>query len=646
MENKKNMTLRMEPSLKKDAAELFRGIGLDLSTATGMFYRQALRCKGLPFDVKSPDVPVTASPEFQTSVAEKAPLYGSYKKASPKKALPKIMTGLPDFEEIRSSGNAVYVDKTSYIHRMLECGDKFFFVSRPRRFGKSLMCSTLEALFLGRRDLFDGLFISRTGYEFQAHPVIRFDFSCLRPDSYDEFMAGFTKALGRAGKKYGIELSSGKPYSMMEDLLDGLSLKFPEKPVIIIDEFDSPVISLISSGKPDLADAIRKEFASFYRVLKSYTRSIRFLFITGCTPFSGLDMFSAMNNLNDLSQKEEFAAMFGYTEEELSRYFSAHIAAKTKAGKEGERYPDTKAFLAALRNYYDGYRFSPFSDIHVYNPVSIGSYFSTVTLDFQNFWIKTGLSTLAVTLAKNANLLGLTENFPKIDINTLASFDITGILSSDVLSRNFTAGDVPSPDAVALLYYSGYLTISSLTEQTLTLRFPNTEVRSTFLSSLLSRYAEGRKEPSSMVSIAVSAAGSGDYQSLVSAINEYYRLFNYEDLKGSKELMVRGLFKGFFGMMSLPVFTEVPAGLGRIDSVMLTPKHNYVFEFKVDGSSSSDGMKQIIERNYARLFTADQRPVHLIALDFRTSASQIVSYTHGLHGSDPKQFKSFKLSND
>ena len=529
----------------------------------------------------------------------------------------KILTGIPDFEALIQSGDKIYVDKTSYVYQMLGTGERFFFISRPRRFGKSLMCSTLDALFSGKKELFKDLYIGKTDYDFKSHLVLRFDFSRLNLRSHDTFLSDFQTQVFDNALRTGISIPCSQPSSMMDALLKKL-----DSPVVIIDEFDSPMIDAVAEGEQELAERMRRDFNAFYKVIKSYTGKIRFLFMTGCTKLSGLSIFSAMNNLNDISTDSRYAGMFGYTEEELVKYFSEHI--DQKLSTPGSSYSSKEEFLDALRGYYDGYRFSPFKELRVYNPVSIGKYFSSEDILFSNYWVMTGgLSTLAVTLARNTDLLSIAEERLTLSIDRLSAFDAARV----------TAGGPSKTETSCLLYYAGYLTIKDSYKTNVILGFPDTEVRTTFISALVQAYSRERDDPQAIVTDAVCAAERGDHRAIIGLLNKYYRLFNYKDTEGRQEQWVKLLFKAFFGMLSLTVYTETPGGRGRIDAVMITETSNYVFEFKVDGKSADDAMEQIIDRHYDWFFTSSPKPLHLIGIDFSTEERQIVSYTHMLYGS-------------
>ena len=301
-----------------------------------------------------------------------------------------LSTSMFSFEYFRER-DLLYVDKTSYVHKMVSSDDNFFFLSRPRRFGKSLLCSTLHALFDGRKDLFEGLYIEDK-YSFEKFPVLHFNFAVLSTSTYERFENSFVNALRLNGSKFGIELAGNDPADMLYNLLYGLQ----KRAVVIIDEFDAPITTAINEGKNYVND-IRSVLNDFYSVIKNSGECIRFFFMTGVTKLSNLSIFSAMNNLVDISMDPEFAGAFGYTDEELDEYFGEGIDenwSKSCSSRE--------EFREKIREYYDGYRFSTDADVRVYNPVSIGRFFSS-HCSFRNYWIDTGSTSMAVNFARKYN---------------------------------------------------------------------------------------------------------------------------------------------------------------------------------------------------------------------------------------------------
>ena len=265
----------------------------------------------------------------------------------------KISTAASDFKQLIEA-EYLYVDKTPYIYRMVrESLQNYFFISRPRRYGKSLFCSTLEALFKGERDLFEGLYIDSTDYAFTPYPVLHFDFSNFETRTNDDFIATLENEIKKAAAVYGVKTKGQMPSLMLDNLINDIYSQEGKEVVMIIDEFDSPVID--SLDKPTLS-FIKEVFQNFYATVKKNTEKIRFFFMTGITKLSNMSIFSKMNNLVDLSMDDDFASLFGYTDDELDEYFSFYLEECFERNKE--TYPTYPSMLDAIRTYYDGYRFS------------------------------------------------------------------------------------------------------------------------------------------------------------------------------------------------------------------------------------------------------------------------------------------------
>ena len=263
----------------------------------------------------------------------------------------KITVNVRSFEDIRTSGEYIYVDKTKYVYSLVKGElNNYYFISRPRRFGKSLMCSTLHSLFEGKRELFKGLYIDSTDYSFEKYPVLQLNFADINTDTYESFLKGFQRRITDQAENNGFEIERDEPSEMLYTILT----KSEGKIVIIVDEYDSPIID--SYMDKEKSARIRNTLSTFYTVIKNNDDKVRFFFITGITKFSNMSIFSKMNNLTDLTFDKNYASAFGYTQEELEFYFSEYIDAYM-AGDDRE-YETREEFLEAVRDYYDGYRFS------------------------------------------------------------------------------------------------------------------------------------------------------------------------------------------------------------------------------------------------------------------------------------------------
>ena len=509
----------------------------------------------------------------------------------------------------------LYVDKTRYVYDLVRYPDRnFFFLSRPRRFGKSLFCSTLHSLFDGRKDLFKGLYIEKeTDYSFEKYPVLHFDFSKMTLLSEQSVLSAVQKGIIWAAQDNGISIELDDPSLMLDDLIKKASEDTGKQVVIIIDEFDSPFTSSIGD-KPGFVEYMRKLFNGFYKTIKADSGYIRFFFITGCVKLSNLSIFSAMNNIKDISMDRRFAGAFGYTEEEVERFFSEGI------DENWERcgYRTREGFIKAIKDYYDGYRFSPESETRVYNPVSLGSFFSDDCI-FRNYWNATGASTMAVELARKYDLLSIVDEMPSVDMESFTSFDIS-LLSGKRLSID---------SIYALLYFAGYMTIHDGNELGLMLRFPNREISSSFSKSLASAYTENGI--GGTVFEADKAACRGDIDGFISILRDYYSRFPYLLFDKRNERFFHLLFHAFMVSLGMDAYAEDAGSIGRADEVLITDRYIYIFELKID-RSAAEALEQIKDRHYAdkhiRQARDGKRKIMLIGISISSETRNITEYMH------------------
>jgi len=386
------------------------------------------------------------------------------------------------------------------------------------------MCSTLHSLFEGKKELFRGLYIDKTDYSFEKYPVFHFNFAKFNTTSYNVFLSDFQEAIISEAERNGIRVESAQPSSMLNSVFE----KTEKEIVIIVDEYDIPIIHTYKNE--ELSDAIKEVISSFYSVIKNTNEKVRFFFLTGITKFSNLSIFSQMNNLTDLTFSEKYASMFGYTEEELESNFSEYIDNyMTRADRKYEKRED---FLSAIKEYYDGYRFSYESNANVYNPVSVGFFF-TNGCSFKNYWIDTGTSTLAVDLAKDYHLGHIITENPIVGMDVFSSFDYSNLASLSL----------DDSEVLALIYFTGYLTIKEGDNLALTLKFPNKEVRNAFTLSLMKQYSGGKDLSVFLVKGNI-AIKNRDISGLVKAMNAYYAKIPYVVLE--KEIGYEAMFSSLW----------------------------------------------------------------------------------------------------
>ena len=525
-----------------------------------------------------------------------------------------IATDNASFEFFRKN-DVLYVDKTEFIYKLL-CAwpRRFFFVSRPRRFGKSLFCNTLESLFKGDKELFKGLYIYDK-YDFKPYPVLRFDFSGMPMITLDGFLSSFRNQIRNAVKQFGITVSDADdPVTAFENAINEIHEKYGEM-VIIIDEYDDPLITA-TLAKKAFVDDIREVFNSFYKTIKKNTWKFRFFFMTGVVKLSNLSIFSAMNNLIDLSMDKEFAGAFGYTDEELDEYFVEGIDEYLEANPG--KYKSREEFREKIRSYYDGYRFSPESETRVYNPVSIGFFFSD-DCKFDNYWIRTASSALAITLARNIDLSRfMTGNDLETSSMDFVTFDI-----SVITDRNADEGQI-----LALLYYTGYLTISRPSFDGCALRFPNEEVEVSFVKGLIGMYFGSNVKLNSLSANVYNACNEGNTEKLIDAIGKYFNALPYSIYGGKTyESTFQGLLLGLFISAGMMQNGEEETPDGRMDAVAYSEKDIWIFELKVD-KSAEEALEQITTKGYADKFgyLIDGRKVHKVGLNFSSETRRLESW--------------------
>ena len=525
-----------------------------------------------------------------------------------------IATDNASFEFFRKN-DVLYVDKTEFIYKLL-CAwpRRFFFISRPRRFGKSLFCNTLESLFKGNKELFKGLYIYDK-YDFKPYPVLRFDFSGMPMITLDGFLSSFRNQIRNAVKQFGITVSDADdPVTAFENAINEIHEKYGEM-VIIIDEYDDPLITA-TLAKKAFVDDIREAFNSFYKTIKKNTWKIRCFFMTGVVKLSNLSIFSAMNNLVDLSMDKKFSGAFGYTDEELDEYFGEGIDEYLEANPGV--YESREEFREKIRSYYDGYRFSPESETRVYNPVSIGFFFND-DCKFDNYWIRTASSALAITLARNIDLSRfMTENALETSSMDFVTFDI-----SVITDRNADEGQI-----LALLYYTGYLTISRPSFDGCALRFPNEEVEVSFVKGLIGMYFGSNVKLNSLSANVYNACNEGNTEKLIDAIGKYFNALPYSMYGGKTyESTFQGLLLGLFISTGMMQNGEEETPDGRMDAVAYSEKDIWIFELKVD-KSAEEALEQITTKGYADKFgyLTDGRNVHKVGLNFSSETRRLESW--------------------
>ncbi len=514
----------------------------------------------------------------------------------------RINTGSSDFSDLRKE-NVIYVDKTAYMHRMVSNEEnKVIFMSRPRRFGKSLTVSALKALFQGRRELFRGLAIDRLGWKWQTHPVIHFRFNDVATESLSAFEKTFPSVVKGSLCAAGYEYKDGEEYSVnfaraIEQLYAKSLEDHKSDPegrgegvVILIDEYDAPVGHALDDVKK--AEAIRDRMASLYAQMKDRTGCIRFLFMTGISKFTKLSVFSALSNIRDVSQQDDYAAMFGYTEDELEANFEEHLRAH--AVRMGKPYDD---YRAELKHWYNGFRFARNDATTVYNPISIA-----YTLDEKS---PSGFSATWATTGRPSMLMKY------LDRADVAALDWDGGVKA--AEEEFDLAELGKLTATAMFYQSGYLTIRDYDDGIYTLGVPDEEVRRDMAKLTVGAMADEDMKWAASLGVKLVAA---DWPRFFAGLKSLYAHLPYGPHEESvQEFSYERVLYTLLATLGIEVVSEDRQANGRSDVVAKHKKGIYVFELKVD-EPVDRAFAQIRGRGYAEPYLADGRPIWLVGLSF------------------------------
>ena len=497
--------------------------------------------------------------------------------------------GIQSFEKIRNDGY-VYVDKTAQIYQLTINGN-YYFLSRPRRFGKSLLLSTMEAYFLGQKELFKGLAMEQLEKEWNIYPVLHLDLNGARYDTEKSLLDKLSVTLSTWEEQFAVKRISDEAGPRFERIIRHLFAQTGQQVVILIDEYDKPLLQVIDNDA--LQDTYRTILKSFYSVLKSQDRYIRFAFLTGVTKFSKVSIFSDLNNLKDISMDARYADICGISETELHRYFDEQIAQLAVTLKV-----DKAACYQLLQQNYDGYHFEHDTP-GMYNPFSLLNALDSQAI--KSYWYETGTPTYLLKLLKQSDY-----NLPTL---------VGEKARADVLNSIDTSSQRPIP----VLYQSGYLTIKGYDERfkKYQLGFPNSEVEEGFLNYLWPNYAPLKRDHTEFdIEEFVHLVEDGKAEEFMRLIQTFYAAADYR-VAGDMEIYFQNTLFLLFRIMGFYVQVEYPTSQGRIDVIIKTTDYIYIIECKLDGSAD-EALKQIITNNYAAPFAGDPRPLFSIGVNFST----------------------------
>jgi hypothetical protein len=520
---------------------------------------------------------------------------------------PRYPIGIQDFEKLRS-WNAVYVDKTDFIYKMV-CGSTAVFLSRPRRFGKSLLSSTLKYYFEGRRDLFEGLAMEGLEKEWIKYPVLHFDLSSVKSDDIEEVEEGLSRQLKQYEVVYGDNGDNKSLSSRMAGLICRANAKTGRQVVVLIDEYDTPLLEVMHDDEK--RERVRKLLRKFYSPLKECDQYLRFVFLTGISMFSQLSIFSELNNLKNITRNKAYNSICGITKRELIDNFQYGIEKMSR-----EFSCTTEEMLLKLADSYDGYHFCEDSE-GVFNPFSLLNAFDDLRIG--SYWFGSGTPISLINSLKRFRQEG------KFKIEMLDSPKPVS-LSRMETPIEMQTGPIP------LLYQAGYLTIKGYDRDTsqYILGIPNSEVRMGLMQNLFPLYAEvDSDEVDNTTANASTAFRRGDVDGAMLLFQSM--LASVPFMKGDKEILADAqktethyhiLFYFFFRMLHNEVYAEVRNAVGASDVVIKTPKYIYVVEIKID-SDADTALKQIDDKGYATPYLADGRKIIKLGVNFSTGTRTI-----------------------
>jgi hypothetical protein len=478
----------------------------------------------------------------------------------------------------------------------------FYFLSRPRRFGKSLLVSTLEALFLAERPLFDGLWVAQDGcWQWRRHPVVVLDFNGIPGSTPQKLERSLSRRLRQIAKLYAVSLGSEDIEFQFQDLLLALHEKTGMPVVVLVDEYDKPLIDHLGKGKDALAiaKANREILKNFFSVLKDemVAGSLRFVFFTGVSRFSKVSVFSELNNLDDISMSGAYAGMLGYTQQELETYFPEYL--EDFVEKSGWSPEHT---LTQLTRYYNGYRFSE-DPLAVYNPFSILKAFSETQC--KNYWFETGTPAFL------------------IDVLQEQRYQVPSIEEVRVSQSTFTAFDIERLAPEAVLFQTGYLTIAKVQNGVYTLGYPNQEVKTAFSESLLFAYAHGMpRTTSSHVLQLASMLQRGEFDEFFTIMTAIFASIPYDLEAKRDEAYFHTIFYLLMAASGAGTQSSVLTCRGRIDLIVEFPERTYIIEFKCNQNAET-AIQQIYARGYAEKYQHRGKLITLVGINFDTAQRNI-----------------------
>ena len=504
-----------------------------------------------------------------------------------------LALGHQEFSEVISN-NCIYVDKTETIYKLINEGD-YYFLSRPRRFGKSLLTNTIKELFLSNKKLFKDLWIYDKWNWDKKHEVIKISFSNMDYQTHGLTLA-ITNKLDDIAKENKIKLNRKTPADKFEELIKKMSET--EKVAVLIDEYDKPIIDYMNDIPQ--AEENRGILKNFYSIIKDADKYIRFFFLTGVSKFSQVSIFSDLNNLKDITINKNFSQIVGFTKEEVEKYFPDYISDAAKTFED--IFPD---IMQEIKKWYNGYSWD--GKTYVYNPVSLMNFFENQ--DFRNFWFSTGTPTMLMDIIKEQKL---------------TPFDIEHTYTSTEILDKY---DFKNIKLSSLLFQTGYLTIESinLRNRRIKLHYPNNEVEEAFSKHILAKLADAYLDRTDSLLFKIADSFSDNtIEKLIQFLNTLFKNIPYSIIE-DKESYFHSLFYLVMKLTNYQIDAEVLTIDGRIDAVVKTDTDIYIIEFKIN-QSAKKAVQQIKDKEYALKYKDDKRKISLLGINFDTKKKKIDDY--------------------
>ncbi len=508
----------------------------------------------------------------------------------------KYPIGIQDFKTIRTEGYA-YVDKTALVYRLATEGE-YYFLNRPRRFGKSLLVSTLEHYFMGDEDLFRGLAIHNLEHHWHRHPIFHLDLNTADFSQEGRLHSLLNDYLCSWEALYGTRASETTLALRFKGVIARAAEKEGCKVVVLIDEYDKPILQTLRNEA--LQEKHRNELKAFYSVLKTQDRYIRFAFLTGITKMGKISVFSDLNNLMDISMDKRYCTICGITEAELTANFKDDIA--TLASANGDSVEGT---IGQLRTRYDGYHFRADSE-GLYNPYSLLN--TLARQEYANYWFETGTPTFLADLLKARH------------------YRLPDLTREQITADAISSTDASDTNPIPIIYQSGYLTIKGYDKRfkKYLLGFPNQEVEEGFLNFLLPLYTSAGARSPFYVDEFVKDVEAGHVEQFMARLTAFFADSNYQ-VAGNAELYFQNALYLVFRIMGFYTHVEWPTSDGRIDVIIQTSDYIYIVECKLDGSAD-EALQQIEDKNYDAPFALDRRKVIKLGINFSSATRSVDGY--------------------